>query len=108
MKILHIAFSGLGGHGNVFFSMADADSAKQHQYEVIFFGNEEVREEYTTKCDQRNIPWYFVKKKPGFDFGAYWQIEKIIKRTLPDIIFLHSSAYIFKHHGFNVDSSCTV
>jgi glycosyltransferase involved in cell wall biosynthesis len=95
MKILHIAFSGLGGHGNVFFSMADADKEKQHQFEIIFFGNEEVREGYIQKAKQRNIPWYFVKKKPGFDFDSYRQIRKIIKETLPDIIFLHSSSYIF-------------
>lgn len=95
MKILHIAFSGLGGHGNVFFSMVDADKEKQHQFEIIFFGNEEVREGYIQKAEQRKIPWYFVKKKPGFDFGSYSQIEKIIRETLPDIIFLHSSSYIF-------------
>ena len=95
MKILHIAFSGLGGHGNVFFSMADADVEKQHQFEIIFFGIEEVREGYITKAQQRNIPWYFVKKKAGFDFKAYGQIEKIIRQSLPDVVFLHSSAYIF-------------
>lgn len=95
MKILHIAFSGLGGHGNVFFSMADADTAKQHQYEVIFFGTDEVRAGYIEKADQRNIPWFYVKKNPGFDFGSYRQIEKIIKQRQPDIIFLHSSSYIF-------------
>lgn len=95
MKILHIAFSGLGGHGNVFFSMADADKEKQHQFQIIFFGNEEVREGYKQKANQRNIPWYFVKKEPGFDFGSYRQIEKIIRETQPDIIFLHSSSYIF-------------
>ena len=95
MKILHIAFSGLGGHGNVFFSMADADKEKQHQFEVIFFGNEEVRQGYIEKAKQRNIPWYFVKKKRGVDFNAYRQIEKIIRQTVPDIIFLHSSSYIF-------------
>jgi len=95
MKILHIAFSGLGGHGNVFFSMADADKEKQHEFEIIFFGNEEVREGYKEKASQRNIPWHFVKKKPGFDFGSYRQIEKIIRETQPDIIFLHSSSYIF-------------
>ena len=95
MKILHIAFSGLGGHGNVFFSMVDADKEKKHQFEIIFFGNEEVREGYKQKADQRNIPWYFVKKKPGFDFQSYKQIEKIIRQTMPDIIFLHSSSYIF-------------
>ncbi len=95
MKILHIAFSGLGGHGNVFFSMADADKEKQHQFEIIFFGNEEVREGYIQKAKQRNIPSYFVKRKPGFDFESYRQIEKIIRQTMPDIIFLHSSSYIF-------------
>ena len=95
MKILHIAFSGLGGHGNVFFSMADADKENQHQFEIIFFGNEEVRGGYIQKAKQRNIPWFFVKKKPGFDFASYRQIEKIIRQTMPDIIFLHSSSYIF-------------
>ena len=91
MKILHIAFSGLGGHGNVFFSMVDADKEKQHQFEIIFFGNEEVRAGYIQKANQRNIPWYFVKKKPGFDFASYRQIENIIRQTMPDIIFLPST-----------------
>jgi glycosyltransferase involved in cell wall biosynthesis len=95
MKILHIAFSGLGGHGNVFFSMADADKERQNQYEVIFFGTDEVRTGYIEKANQRNIPWFYVKKKPGFDFGSYGQIEKIIKDRQPDVIFLHSSSYIF-------------
>ena len=95
MKILHIAFSGLGGHGNVFFSMVDADTEKKNQYEVIFFGIEEVREGYKEKAAERNVPWYFVRKKPGFDFAAYNQIEKIIRQSLPDVVFLHSSAYIF-------------
>jgi len=95
MKYLHIALSGLGGHGNVFIFMEDADKEKQHQFEIIFFGNEEVREGYIEKADQRNIPWHFVKKQPGFDFASYRQIEKIIRETQPDIIFLHSSSYIF-------------
>jgi glycosyltransferase involved in cell wall biosynthesis len=95
MKILHIAYSGLGGHGNVFFSMADADTAKQNQYEVIFFGTDEVREGYTEMAKQRNIPWFYVPKKPGLDLGAYSMIEKIIRDRQPDVIFLHSSSYIF-------------
>ncbi|MFM6924367.1 MAG: glycosyltransferase family 4 protein [Ferruginibacter sp.] len=95
MKILHIAYSGLGGHGNVFFSMVDADTAKQNQYEVIFFGTDEVREGYAEMAKQRSIPWFYVKKKPGLDLGAYSMIGKIIRDRQPDIIFLHSSSYIF-------------
>ena len=95
MKILHIAFSGLGGHGNVFFSMVDGDVDKTNEYEALFFGIEDVRKEYVEKATARNIPWFFVKKKPGFDTGSFRQVSKIIQQRLPDIIFLHSSAYIF-------------
>ena len=95
MKVLHILYSGLGGHGNVFFSMVEGDIEKVNQYEAIFFGIEVVREGYKEKAEKRNIPWYFVQKRAGFDFKAYSQIKKIILQSLPDIIFIHSSAYIF-------------
>jgi L-malate glycosyltransferase len=95
MKVLHILYSGLGGHGNVFFSMVDADIEKKNQYEAIFFGVENIREGYKEKAQKRTIPWHFVQKKVGFDFKAYGQIKKIILQSLPDIVFLHSSAYIF-------------
>jgi glycosyltransferase involved in cell wall biosynthesis len=95
MKVLHILYSGLGGHGNVFFSMVDGDTEKMNNYEAIFFGIEDVREGYITKAVARNIPWHFVKKKAGFDFKAYREIEKIIKQSQPGIVFLHTSAYIF-------------
>ena len=95
MKILHIAFSGLGGHGNVFFSMADADNEKQHQFEVVFFGNEELREGYKEMANQRRIHWYFVKKNSRFDSEPSRQLRKIISSSLPDVVFLHSSSYIY-------------
>ncbi|MGC4100311.1 glycosyltransferase family 4 protein [Ferruginibacter sp.] len=95
IKVLHVAYSGLGGHGNVFFSMVDADETRHFEYEVIFFGVEDVRNLYIEKATEKNIPWYFVKKKPGIDIAAYKKIKDIIKKTKPDIIFLHSSAYIF-------------
>ncbi len=95
MKVLHVLYSGLGGHGNVFFSMVDGDADKTNEYQALFFGIEDVREGYVEKAVQRNIPWYFVKKKAGFDLAANARIEKIIRQSLPDVIFLHSSAYIF-------------
>jgi L-malate glycosyltransferase len=95
MKVLHILYSGLGGHGNVFFSMVDGDIEKANQYEAIFFGVEEVREGYKEKAEKRNIPWHFVQKKAGFDFKSYSRIKNIILQSQPDIVFIHSSAYIF-------------
>jgi L-malate glycosyltransferase len=96
MKILHILYSGLGGHGNVFFSMVDADKEKAFKYEALFFGIEEVRAGYIENAEAKNIPWYFVKKKPGFDFASFRSIKNVVKQSAPDIIFIHGGGYIFQ------------
>ena len=54
MKILHVLYSGLGGHGNVFFSMVDANESRQYSFEALFNGTENVKEEY-----ENNIKKYF-------------------------------------------------
>jgi len=95
MKILHILYSGLGGHGNVFFSMTDADCENEFSYEGLFFGIEEIREQYIKKASDRNMPWHYIRKKPGLDLTSYRNIVRIIKSSKPDILLLHSSAYIF-------------
>lgn len=95
MKVLHILYSGLGGHGNVFFSMVDADEAHEFNYVGVFFGIEDIRQGYIQKAKHRNLEWFFVKKKPGFDRASYLQLVNIINDQNPDVIFLHSSAYIF-------------
>ena len=94
MKILHILYSGLGGHGNVFFSMVAADKKHDFKYEALFFGIEDAREQYLQKATENNIPYYTVKKTPGLDLGSYKKIAAVIKKADPDILFLHNSVYI--------------
>ena len=94
MKILHVLYSGLGGHGNVFFSMIKADVNKQMEYHALFYGIEDVKSEYIEQCDENNIQYFFAKKKRGIDIHYYWLILKYIKKTKADIVFLHGSAYI--------------
>ena len=43
MKVLHILYSGLGGHANVVFSFIQADENRRYNYEALFAGNEEIR-----------------------------------------------------------------
>ena len=95
MKVLHILYSGLGGHGNVFFSMVDADKSGEIEYEALFFGIEDAREGYIRKAEARNIKWHAVKKKPGVDVKSFQEITSIILKSEPDIVFIHSSSYIF-------------
>lgn len=92
MKVLHILYSGLGGHGNVFFSMADADEGKSFEFEALFNGIEKVKDEYIERCREKKIKWSFVKKKPGFDLTYYYSLYSCIKKARPDIIFLHGGA----------------
>ena len=69
MKILHLLFSGLGGHGNVFFSMVKADKHKELEHVALFTGVEELREEYKQLCICNSVSYNYVKKKPGLDIN---------------------------------------
>lgn len=89
-KIVHILYSGLGGHGNVFFSMVDADKEKAYEYAAIFMGIEEVREEYIQRCTERSITYHAIKKNIGFDTGALRKVYRYLRKAKPDIVFLHT------------------
>ena len=92
MKVLQVLYSGLGGHGNVFFSMVDANDDNNIEFEALFNGIEDVKEEYIQRCIQKNITIHFVKKKPGIDIWYYIKLYRHIKKAAPQIIFLHGGA----------------
>lgn len=94
MKILHVLYAGLGGHGNVFFSMYDADIKHEYTYQALFFGVEDVTEEYKNKAYEKNIEWDFVKKNKGIDVTSLKRLAYLINFSECDIIFLHSSMYL--------------
>ncbi|MEO6537341.1 MAG: glycosyltransferase family 4 protein [Ferruginibacter sp.] len=94
MKILHVLYSGLGGHGNVFFSFVKGTGKNEFLYEALFNGIEAVKPDYINICHEYAIPWNFVPKRPGLDLRYYLNLVKNIKNSDADIVFLHSSAYI--------------
>ncbi len=94
MKILHVLYSGLGGHGNVFFSLVHADKSGEFIHEALFVGVEEMREEYKERCTKENISFTYIKKQPGFDLTFYKKIIKAIKSAEPAVIFLHGSSQV--------------
>lgn len=91
---MHLLYSGLGGHGNVFFSMVSADVKNEFEFEALFYGIEEVRADFIEDCRKKNIRWYFAKKTTWLDVKYYYRILQLIRKSNPDIIFLHGSAYI--------------
>lgn len=89
MKVLHVLYSGLGGHGNVFFSMVSADTTGEFVFEALFNGVEPVRNEYLQTCKKKNITYNYVSKKPGLDINYLIQLYKTIKRSKAAVVFLH-------------------
>lgn len=94
MKILHILYSGLGGHGNVFFSLVGANKRQEIEYVALFNGVEELRTEYIEKCEAHGIKWSFIKKNSRLDTGFYKNLVASIKKSDADIIFLHGSTQV--------------
>ena len=94
MRILHVLYSGLGGHGNVFFSLVKADVQQKFEYQALFNGIEPVRGEYIQRCKSLNIPFTSVLKTPGLDLNYYKQLYLQIKASNADVVFVHSSTYI--------------
>jgi len=95
MRILHVLYSGLGGHSNVFFTMVSADEQKEFEYRALFNGVEIIRNEYIQQCNERDIKWSFLKKNKGLDINYIFQLYKTIKRSRADVIFLHSGNAVF-------------
>ena len=94
MKVLHILYSGLGGHSNVFFSMVHADKDNAFEFEAVFSSVEPVRPDSIRQCETAGIRWHYVHKEPGKHIGYLWRLIMNIKKSRPDIIFLHGSATI--------------
>jgi glycosyltransferase involved in cell wall biosynthesis len=94
MKILHVLYSGLGGHGNVFFSMVNADLKKEFEYEALFNGIEDIREEYIERCCKNNISFSFIKKKAGRHLFFFYKIFKAVKKSDAHIIFIHGGVQL--------------
>lgn len=107
MKILHILYSGLGGHGNVFFSMVEADKNKIFKFEALFTGIEQVRDEYVERCNKNSVPFEYIKKIPRKKhLSFFFNICKAILKSNADIIFIHGSmlllpVWVAKKIGFS-------
>ena len=91
MKILHLLYSGLGGHGNVFFSLVKADKDKLFQQEALFAGVEELRPAYQQQCAEHSIVYNYLKKKPGFDIGFYTLCFWLVDAPFAQVVWTKSA-----------------
>ena len=90
MRVCQILYSGLGGQGNVSFSLVEGDSEKKINFSFIFCGIEKILPEYISFCKENKYPWNYIPKQKGLDFFSWIKIFLSLKKNKIDTILLHS------------------
>lgn len=87
--IVHVLYSGLGGHAGVCFSLVEADQSRQHRHTFVFYGNTEVPREYLEKCRKLGVEYVYFPKNPGLDLGTQYKIARFINRHPVNLLVSH-------------------
>jgi glycosyltransferase involved in cell wall biosynthesis len=93
-KVIHVIYSGLGGHANVVFPLLESEFGKNHEHVLVFFGVEETLPDYLVKSEAIGIKTYSIQKKPRKYLKVFKQFKEILNAENPDRIIVHSSELI--------------
>lgn len=89
-RVVHVLYSGLGGHGAVMFSMLDAGFFADAEHLVLLTGVEPPLPDYVARLEHRKLNWEYVPKKPGQDYIKFYRaLRHEIFKTYPDLVFIH-------------------
>ena len=62
-KIIHVIFSGLGGHANVLFPLLESKVLNDYNHVIVFFGIEAVVPSYLDRSTELGVKTHVVQKK---------------------------------------------
>jgi glycosyltransferase involved in cell wall biosynthesis len=94
-RVVHVLYSGLGGHGAVMFGMLDAGFFSSAEHLVLLTGVEEPLNDYVDRLEDRKIDWRYVRKLPGKGYAAFYRtLRRAIFEKDPDLVFVHGLATI--------------
>lgn len=93
-RILHCVYSGLGGHAAVLFTLLDERTRDEFDHFVLFFGVEELCEDYARACERIGVPYDFVRKRGRVAVRSHRDVVRAIGRVQPDVVFINGSALV--------------
>lgn len=93
-RILHCAYSGMGGHAAVLFTLLRQAGSDGFDHFVLFFGVEELREEFAQTCTRLGVPFEFVKKRGRIAVRSHRQVMRYIERVNPDVIMINGTSLV--------------
>lgn len=89
------------------FSIIDGDNSDDSHC-LLFYGIEELIEDYEKRCAKKNISFDVVRKSKGLDFKSYLSIIRSLNRLKPQVIILHSSSIILPVWLYSFFSRCSL
>lgn len=93
LKVVHILYAGLGGHGAVLFTLLEHKFLDLAEHVVVFVGVEEPRAEYLTRCNELNISWIYVPRSSTKSYARFvFTLLKTLLSLDPNMVFAHGLA----------------
>lgn len=95
LHVVHVIYSGLGGHSAVMFSLLETGFMTGATHHVVLAGIEEPPQDYITRLEGLGAGWSYVSKQEGqahLDF--YRRVRRAIFDGGADVVFLHGVAAI--------------
>jgi L-malate glycosyltransferase len=93
--ILHILYSGLGGHSADLFSLLEAGFMNEAKHTILFVGVEEPTKDSIIRCKNLHIQWdYLPKNNVINNFNFQFSIFRKLVLINPNILIIHGLAAI--------------
>jgi glycosyltransferase involved in cell wall biosynthesis len=94
-RVVHVLYSGLGGHGAVMFGMLEAGFFQDAEHLVLLTGVEPPLPDYVSRLDERKMVWRYLPKQPGRGYVSFYRsLRQAIFENDPDLVFVHGLATV--------------
>lgn len=107
-NIIHIIYSGLGGHANVLFPLLETDFKDNFSHTIIFYGIENMLPEYKSKANELGVDYIEIKKNPKQFRKPFKKCYSILNKIKPSSIFIHSSELLIPALYYSRKVDCQV
>lgn len=92
-SVVHVIYSGLGGHAAVMFSLLEGGFLRGARHHVVLAGVEPPLPDYVERLGRLGISWAYVDKPPGRGhLGFFRRLRAQFREHAPDLIFLNGLA----------------
>lgn len=100
-KIVHVIYSGLGGHGNVLFPLLEGKFGEDFTNIVVFYGVEPLLPAYIQRCEELGLTYHQIQKRRGQYLKPFRLFIAVLKKVQPSAIIVHNSELIITAVGYS-------